>query len=145
MRRVIFVFFMVLFIGAGCVAEPQITELTEKFSLTDKPQAATFMIGTGWTGGMGSMPVLDWGTNNVKTFDGAPIYFDEKYREKVESILPTCYVGTPRITISETTIILTKVSSTNDSIEDAPTQTYYQAVASNLPSITVQAEECAKL
>lgn len=125
---------------SGCAHLNTSTSM-EKFALTNEPQEAVFMIGTGWTGGMGSMPVFDWGTDTVKRYENYPVYFDESYRAAVQEKLPECFAGTPQIVVSAN-ITLKKLSDTNDSIEDAPVQTYYQAKVNQLRGIDVKAEPC---
>jgi hypothetical protein len=113
----------------------------EKFQLTEKTQDALFYIGFGWTGGMGSMPVLNTETDRPKRFNDYPVFFDESYEDTIRVKLPDCYIGTPTIKISAK-IILEKRSGINYSVESRPKRTYYEAKVIEFKDINVQAEEC---
>ncbi len=152
MHRFVLVLSIILLGGYGCIQPivrtgsdndtfSQQPQIKENLSLTTEPQDAFFAIATGWSGGMGSMPILEWDTNTTKTFNDLPLYFDESYRKTVEQKLPVCFVGTPRIMISAT-IKLIKKTDTNHSIEDAPPETYYEADVERLNDIIIQVEAC---
>lgn len=135
---------LLLCVGGGAWAGKEVrtpTDLSEKFSLTAKPQNAVFFVGVGWTGGMGSMPVLDVERQRPKRMDDLPIFFDESKHDEVRGRLPGCVRGTPLIKVAAK-IRLVRKSRPNSSIESAPVQSYYEAVASSISRIDVRAEPC---
>ncbi|KKW42953.1 MAG: hypothetical protein UY92_C0002G0070 [Candidatus Magasanikbacteria bacterium GW2011_GWA2_56_11] len=107
-----------------------------------QPQDAQFYVAAGWTGGMGSAPVVDPATGAPVLFAGAPIYFDESYAKEIEAKLPACYAGEPQIIVTAN-ITLTKRTDINPSIPGAPEETYYEAVVNSLKDISVAAEPCS--
>lgn len=107
-----------------------------------KEASATMLVGYGYTGGLGSMPVLTE-TGEVKTVNGVPVYFDESYQKKVAEQVSECYVGTPLITV-HATVVLEERTDTNTSVPDAPEQKYYVAVVKNLESIEVKTQPCTE-
>lgn len=122
-------------------------ENTTSSPLLDLPQVgkageATLLVGYGYTGGMGSMPVLTE-TGEVKTVDNVPVYFDESFKNKVAEQVPECYEGTPLITV-HATVTLEERKDTNTSIPDAPEEKYYVAVVKNLDSIEVKTQPCTE-
>lgn len=148
MKRAFIIAVIILLLGVGCGRPPVNPTLSmtavsteEKFLFTTEPQDAVFNIAIGWTGGMGSMPVLDIKTGRPKALNGSSIYFDESYRDKVRAKLPSCIVGEPNIVVSAN-ITLTSRRDVNSSIPDAPEETYYEAVVNKLNDISVAAEAC---
>lgn len=139
-----------LLLGAGCVpAKPIVPPMTNSQNTTlslPKPgetQKVTFMVGVGQTGGMGSMPVVDE--------NGAPVLVDDlavyadTFSKEIQSRLPDCYSGLPRITISAT-ISLEKKRELNQSIPGPEDhyESYYTIVAHSVDSVNVQAEPCVE-
>lgn len=135
---------LLLCAGSGARAKGharQMPDLSERFALTTKPQRAVFFVGSHWTGGMGSMPVLDLKTERPKRMEELPIFFDASRKGEVDAKLPGCVRGTPLVKVSAD-IRLVKKTGTNWSIREAPTQSFYEAVASSISKIDVWAEPC---
>lgn len=148
--KYIFPFIVVAVLFAGCAHTSIDTSMPKKlskektvqFQLVTTAQDAVFMVGHGYTGGMGSMPLLD-DAGNVQQVDGLPVYVDE---QKVKEItakgnIPSCVVGKPRIEVSGT-IHLEKKTSTNSSLEDAPEISYYVAKIDELKKVKIDATPC---
>lgn len=125
------------------VIDNKATENGAVFS--EESQDAEFNIAYGWTGGMGSMPVLNE-AGGVYQYNDLPVYFDDSYYEAVSEKLPNCIEGTPEITISAKAH-LQKLSDINYSLppsEDGvdAMESYYELVVDVLYNIDVKAEEC---
>lgn len=118
---------------AGCAKQ-------DGLKFTDRPQNAVFHISYGWTGGMGSMPVIDPASGGPISFNGIPVFFDESKRETIEGKLPASYYGTPRIKISAE-IILVKKEDTNASLPIPSKQSYYEAVVTNPNNLEIKVIE----
>ena len=137
-------FLAIILTGLGC---SKTMENTTSSPLLDLPQAgkeasATMLVGYGYTGGMGSMPVLTE-TGEVKTVDNVPVYFDESYQKNVAEQISECYEGTPLITV-HATVALEERKGVNTSIPDASEEKYYVAVVKNLESIDVKTQPCTE-
>lgn len=101
----------------------------EGFSLKKEDKARTFHIAYGWTGGMGSMPILTEPNGGVKQQDGLAIYFDPSYVKEVGAKLPSCFEGKPDIKVTAKAH-LEKKSGINESItpnenNSQPVENYY--------------------
>lgn len=124
-------------------ALPKVTAATPvKFNLATNPQDAIFYISRGWTGGFGEA-VLDAPGGTVKQFDDIPIYINSKAAKQIYTMgkLPECYVGRPTLKVSAR-IKLTYKTGINSSIEEAPEESYYEAVVEKLYGVYASAEEC---
>lgn len=113
----------------------------EQFILTERPQEAVFLIASGWTGGMGSMPVLGGHSGRPKEFRGLPIYLDEAVHDAVIRKLPSCFSGQPVIMV-RARIQLERRTDVNTSIESQPSQSYYSARVLELQDVFVEARKC---
>ncbi|KKQ27370.1 MAG: hypothetical protein US42_C0010G0017 [Candidatus Magasanikbacteria bacterium GW2011_GWC2_37_14] len=118
----------------------------EKFVLTTEPQDAEFYIANGWTGGMGSMPILNKEKTGTLQYENLPVYFDESQNEIISAKLPSCYEGRPEIKVSAK-IQLEKKSGVNYSLPPTEDETiveesYYEAKVLELKNIEVKATEC---
>ena len=152
MRKILTALGVIMLVGVGCgpfkPTEPIVTPMSvsEPNILLELPKPGetkkvTFMVGVGQTGGMGSMPVVDE--------NGAPVLVDDlavyadTFSKEIQSRLPDCYSGLPRITISAT-ISLEKKRELNQSIPgpDDHYESYYTIVAHSVDSVSVQAEPC---
>jgi hypothetical protein len=125
------------------VVLPKVTVATPiKFSFTTNSQDAVFYISRGWTGGFGEA-VLDAPGGTVEQFNGTAIYINSEMARQIYAIgkLPECYVGRPTIKVSAR-IKLALKTGVNSSIEDAPKESYYEAVVEKLSGVYVEAEEC---
>jgi len=133
-----------LLTGLGCSKTMENSTSSPLLDLptVGKEASATMLVGYGYTGGLGSMPVLTE-TGEVKTVDGVPVYFDESYQSKVAEQVPECYEGTPLITV-HATVVLEERKDANTSVPDAPAQKYYMAVVKNLESIEVKTQPCTE-
>lgn len=113
----------------------------QRFQFTTEIQEAVFFIGYGYTGGPGSMPVLDisnWNGRPLK-FNGDPIYMGDFY-EQLKSKLPGCWINSPQIIVSATIKLVPSVGS----ISTSPPQkrNYYKVEVIELKSIEVTVKPC---
>ena len=112
---------------------------------SEESQDAEFNIAYGWTGGMGSMPVLNE-AGGVYQYNDWSIYLDESYYDVVSEKLPGCIEGTPEITIfakvylQESYGINYSLPPTEDG--DEVVENYYDLMVDELYNIEVKAEEC---
>lgn len=148
MRKVLAALAIVLFVGAGCNStkpidtsmQVPVPPFKSEIPAQGQTEWVSFLIGYGYTGGMGSMPVLlEDGT--PRTVALAPVYFDETHQAEVAAKLPKCYSGTPRIEV-RALAALEKRRDINQSYPDAPEETYYVVVPEKIDHITVIAEAC---
>ncbi len=119
-----------------------------KLALTEQPQDASFNIATGFTGGMGSTPVLGALGDRPLEFNYQPIFFDEsKVGEALKlGKMPNCVLGRPTINV-KANITLTPRTGINYSIPPdragrQPTESYYEAVVNKLYSVSITATPC---
>lgn len=115
---------------------------TRSFQLSAAPQDAVFYVGYRYSGGMGSMPVLD-ASGNVQMVDDLAVYVDEEQSKIIleKGNMPSCVSGRPNIQVAAN-IHLEKKEDTNSSIEDAPMIIYYVAKIDELKNVTIDAKEC---
>lgn len=141
MKKFFAVYIGLIMVFSGCIIKP-ISESPKlgNLQLINQSQDAVIMIATGWTGGMGSMPVLDE-KGDVMIWNGLPIYFDQSQLENVKLKLPTCFIGSPEIKVSAN-IMLVQKSSVNSSLLEPEEQSYFEAKVNKLYNIEVKAEEC---
>lgn len=138
------VYLVTLVLGSSALANKKgrtVPDLSERFAFTTQPQDAVFFIGIHWTGGMGGMPILDIDKTRPKSMEGLPIFFDAAREKEVQEKLPACVRGTPLIKVTAR-IQLVRKSGRNASIEEAPVQSYYEAMASSISDIDVWAKAC---
>ncbi|HAT03642.1 MAG TPA: hypothetical protein DCS29_02575 [Candidatus Magasanikbacteria bacterium] len=144
--------------GAGCAPIAKDNNLTSvsmkdtyatlnletpvQFEETVESQDAVFYMGQGWTGGMGSFPILE-DPGDAKRMDDLVIFVDDEQAQDIidNANLPECYVGMSFIKVAAK-IHLEKKIGTNFSIEEAPEQSYYQAYIDELYNVFVQVEPC---
>lgn len=148
--KYIFPFIAVAVLFAGCAHTSIDTSMPKKlskektvqFQLVTTVQDAVFMVGHGYTGGMGSMPVLD-AQGNVQIMDGLPVYVDEKKEVEIKAKgnMPSCVVGKPKIEVTAK-LHLEKKTESNPSIEDAPEVSYYVAKIDELKKVKIDATPC---
>lgn len=149
MKYIILFAVIVLLVGGIAILQSVMTKKTQKesgaalsFQLSAEPQDAVFLAGQGYTGGLGSMPVLDV-SGNIQQVDGLPVYVDEAQVKTIveKGNMPSCVVGKPKIEVAAK-IHLEKKEDTNSSIEDAPTVVYYIAKIDELKHVTIDAQKC---
>jgi hypothetical protein len=128
----------------GPVSYGDVVSGAEKFAFTTEPQDAIFYVVTGWSGSMGSMPIMEDNSYNhrVRRFSNLPIFIAERQVELIENKLPAvCRSGT-EIKVSAR-IQLTSESAVNRSIppdlhHDQPTESYYSAKILRLDGVQVR-------
>lgn len=140
-----FVLASIVLAGAGCSSlsqESMPKKTSQGFQLTASSQTATFLVAHAWSGGMGSMPILD-ASGNVQKVDGLPVYVAEaRVKEiKEKGNMPSCVEGKPKIEVTAT-IHLEKKEDTNSSVEDAPVVSYYVAKIDELKKVKIDAKKC---
>jgi len=142
-------FFANEYLGNGNRALTNSAQIEHKaLVLTEEPQDAVFYIGPGWTGGMGSAPVLDASGDRPQQYNGNPIFFDES---KVDEVLkrgkmPACVTGQAEVKV-EANITLSPKTGKNYSIppdsNGRPTeQHYYEATLNRLDNVVITYEPC---
>ena len=151
MRKYLFVIiiFSIFISGCSVVMKSKLSEQTlEKIVLTEQSQDAVFRIRTGWTGGMGSFPIMDE-ENRPQQYNDLAIYLDDVQAQKIleDNKMPGCWVGTPLIKISAN-ITLEPQMGTNYSIPPddngkQPTESYYSAKINKIYEVLIKAEKCA--
>lgn len=141
--------FLVALFLTGCAVSKTPDSMPKKKSVTTKEfafvpvterQNAVFFVAHAWTGGMGSMPVLDQ-KGNIQKVDGLPVYVEESRADEIKEKLPSCIVGRPVIQVFAV-ISLEKKESQNTSIPDAPTVQYYVANIAELNDVKIDAKKC---
>ncbi len=115
----------------------------ERFRFTEEEQEAVFFIGTGYTGGPGSMPILDisnWNGRPLRYNDDLPIYLNGNFREQLAPKMPGCMIGSPQIIVSATIRMVKKeaVISTPNHQKMA----YYEVEVIELNNIEVKTQPC---
>lgn len=141
--RIFLIILTLLITGFGCnfsMTDTSTPFANAEFPAVGETAPVTMFIGYNYTGGFGSMPVLNE-IGEIRTIALAPVYFDESYQKTVAEKLPSCYVGTPLITV-HATVTLEKRREPNTSIPGAPEETYYVAVVKTLDSIDVKTQPC---
>lgn len=115
----------------------------ESFVLQEKEQDALFYIATGFSGGMGSSPLIEKMTGKVKKFNDLPIYLEEARVDEVlkKGNMPSCVEGKPFVAVNAT-ITLKKETGVNTSIQDAPTASYYVAKVKTVKDVIILAKPC---
>jgi hypothetical protein len=117
----------------------------QRFQFTTEIQEAVFFIGYGYTGGPGSMPVLDisnWNGRPLRYTDNLPIYMNWNFREQFVSKMPGCRIGAPQIIVSATIRLVQKIGS--NSTSPPQKQAYYEVEIIALKSIEVAVKPCEK-
>ena len=147
MKKLIILSVLFIITLSGCALDNTVGEkdVVENTSFSEESQENIFNIAFGWTGGMGSMPVL-YEAGGVYQYNNLPVYFDESYYEIVSEKIPGCIEGTPEITIfakvflQESYGINYSLPPTEDG--DEVVENYYDLIVDELYSIEVKAEEC---
>lgn len=142
MKKFFVIYLGLVVIFSGCIIKPE--QKSPKFGnlqYSVSAQDAIIKIAVGWTGGMGSMPVVD-DQGEAVNWNGVPIYFDESKSEDVKAKLPECFVGQPEIKIAANITLVPK-SDVNDSLLEPVEQNYYSAKVNQIYNIEVKAEKCA--
>ncbi len=141
MRRFLLAITLLL-TGLGCTDSMTVLPPLSSLPKVGATMSTSLLVGYGYTGGLGSMPVLDE-LGEIKMIDSVPVYFDESYQKQIAEKLPECYAGTPQVTVRGE-VSLEERRDTNTSIPDAPEQKYYMAVVKNLESIEVKTQPCTE-
>jgi hypothetical protein len=111
----------------------------ERFDLTERPQAAVFLVSYGWVGGFGEA-VLDGATGGIRFFGDLPIFVDSDQVQKlIEGMLPESCTGSLRVLLSAD-IQLVRKTGRNPSIPGAPPQTYWEVRIDKLREVRVLEE-----
>lgn len=113
------------------VAEPPFKSEIPALGQTDW---VSFLVGYGYTGGLGSMPVLRE-DGQMYELQGRPVYFDESRRDEIAARLPAEY-SAPRIEV-RAYVRVEERQDVNTSIADAPVTSYYVVIPEKIDHITV--------
>ena len=139
MRRFLLVLTLLL-TGFGCNSNSMDVPALSTLPKPNESSSTTMLIGYGYTGGFGSMPVLN-DMGEIQTINNTPVYFDESYQKQVAAKLPDCYAGTPLITV-RAEVKVEERHEANTSLPNAPEEKYFVAVVKNLESIEVSTQPC---
>lgn len=123
---------------------------TELIDSSDS-QEVVFFMGIGWSGGMGSYPIVREDNMSIaQKLNDMSIYIEDdfaKYIIQQGGGLQDCYSGTPVIKVSAN-ITLRKTSGNNYSIRDdeygeSSRQSYYEAYINELYDVDIEAKPCS--
>lgn len=142
MRKTLAAVAIMLLAGVGCeptkplvtpmqVAEP---EFKSEIPVLGQTDWVSFLVGYGYTGGLGSMPVLRE-DGQMYELQGRPVYFDETRRDEIAAQLPVEYSAS-RIEV-RAYVRVEERQDTNTSIMDAPVTSYYVVIPEKIDHITV--------
>lgn len=120
---------------------------TKILPIENKIQNAVFYITLGYTGDLGSAPVISPRDNMTRvTINNVPLYFNDKQLDEVKEVgrMPACIVGRPLIRVSAA-VTLTKESGWSEPIpgeEEGFSKEFYQLSLNKIHSISVRAKPC---